>query len=414
MLREAVARGAAWGALLAIHLALPPVLARMHADIADEDAYRALGAALADRGSFALEEGSFHHRPGAPNTYFAPGWPLVLAGGRLLGGSEAGPWAALGLSWCLALIAADRLARALGLPDRARWALLLWLTLDPIYLYYHGHLMTEPLAVAMGLAILAVGVRFASGARWTDLAALGVLSGLGHLVRTALVLPVLASWLVASATVPWRRLVPRAVVFAALHLAVVGPWLARMERVGAGGLATELKLGHNLYCYNNIYVENPYRPRPGDSYRFPEGLEDLSPSERDGRLLRLALGGIVRRPDLYLRNCLRRVAYLLSPLPQFRDASPAEAAALAAATVAFVWAPWALVLAVLSRRRGPRTRGEWVVLAAIALWYAAHVLVHASIRQRLPSDPWVAALALALVSWSPRRAASSPGETLLS
>jgi hypothetical protein len=259
--------------------------------------------------------------------------------------------------------------------------------------------MTEPLTLALGAGLLATGIEWVERPQWRTLVALGVLSGLAHLTRTALLLPVLSIGLVAMATIPWRRLLPMALVFVLFHAAVISPWLLRMERIGAGGRSTELKLGINMFIYNNTLVNNPYRLGPGESHHEPPDLDEMTPASRDSRLLRLGVRSILLRPDLYLRNCLRRAGYLLSPWPNFTTPSPLKTAVLLLTTVIYLYAFWGLFLRTLWLGI-PMTKGRWVVLLALGLWYAFHILLHASVRQRLPSDVWVAALALS--AWSDR------------
>ncbi len=386
--------------LLGFHLLLPSFLSRWHVYIPDEDAYQNLGQNLARRGVYALDQGSFYHQPGAPNSYFAPAWPALLAVGQRLGGGLSGDWIVLGLVWCLASVTAWKLGRSLGLGPARCSLLLAWLTTNPLYLYYHAHLMTEPLTIALAAAILAMGVELVRAPRWGLVVVLGVLSGLGHLSRTSLLLPMIAIWIVAATCIPPRRFVAMAMVCLALHLAIVAPWLAQMGRIQAGTRATELKLGINLFVYNNNNVRNPYQPVPGETLGEPPGLEQLTPAERDATLFRLAVRGIVARPDRYLLNCLRRACYLFSPWPNFTATSPLKTMVMCLSTIVYFYVPWGAIL--FGFWRGSRLdRGQWVVLLSLLLWYAFHILVHASVRQRLPSDLWVSAFALSI--WSQGR-----------
>jgi uncharacterized membrane protein len=38
------------------------------------------------------------------------------------------------------------------------------------------------------------------------------------------------------------------------------------------------------------------------------------------------------------------------------------------------------------------------MVVALGIWYAFHIMINASIRERLPSDVWIAALAI--VTWA--------------
>jgi len=393
--REALA----FAALLSFHLLLPVALARWSVQIPDEDVYTGLAKNIATLGRFVLDFGAFHHAAFTPYTYVAPGWPAWLALGYLVGG-VAGMWIMLGLAWCLALILAELLARVLKLTRAARWGLLGWLTTNPLLLYYHSHEMTEAMALALGLGLVALGIAWLERPTWRTLLLLAIVSGLGRLTRSALVIPVAAIAIVAIATVrPWSRLLRMGLVFVVVQTAVVAPWLVRMHEVGAGMTSTELKLGVNLFIYNNVHVDNPYNVRPDESFQEPAGLDDMTPAARDKLLTRLGIEGIAQQPSKYIRNCARRVGYLLSPLPNFSESGKLKAIALALTTLIYLYGFWA-AFGIAEGLGAGLSRAEWVLLLSVVFWYAFHIAFHASVRQRIPSDPWIAALALAV--WSRR------------
>ncbi len=392
----------AWLAVFALHGLLVALGARYHSFIPDEDAYLNLARNLAARGDYSLDFPAFWHAPGQPNTYYAPGWPALLAAGYAAGG-VAGCWAVLWAVWCAASVLADRLGAECGLPERARWLLVAWLGANPLYGYYHGHLMTEPAAVAFTLAILALGLRLIRRPTARAAALLGAVSAAAHLTRTQTLLPLAAVWLAAPAFVPRRRLPLLVLVFAATHLALVAPWLARMASVGATPLAVELKFGSNLYTYCGALGDG--YGGGGPAVEYPPGLAELTPAARDRLLRRLALGAIAERPGDYLRACLARAGYLLSPVPNFGPGGGLKTYAMAGSTALFLYAPLLAVLAALAARR-PVPPAARVLVVAVALWYGFHVLLHASVRQRLPSDAVVAALALTL--WAGRRGPAAP------
>ena len=97
----------------------------------------------------------------------------------------------------------------------------------------------------------------------------------------------------------------------------------------------------------------------------------------------------------YLHNCLRRVWYLFSPVPNFYSASRSVKLAMVCSTTLFFYLPWAII-GVLIFRGARLTASESLLMTSVLLWYAFHIFMHASIRQRLPSDLWVAALALSM------------------
>src|SRR5262249_23224396 len=157
-------------------------------------------------------------------------------------------------------------------------------------------------------------------------------------------------------------------------------------------------MGFNLFLFNPPDGGNPYAHEPN---RFPAGIEKLSPGARDKVLLDLALDGIHKHPRVYLEHCLWRLGYLLSPVAQFPLVTSLQAHGLAAATVFFFCARWLTVFARLAA--GARMdRERLALLLAVTLWYLFHALINASIRNRIPSDPWVALLALSLLAQSIR------------
>lgn len=121
----------------------------------------------------------------------------------------------------------------------------------------------------------------------------------------------------------------------------------------------------------------------------------MEPAERDRYLARIALEGIIANPNAYLKNCLRRVCLLLSPVPNYHAASPSVTAGFAISTIVFVYLPLILVGIALVTRQ-PFSASQVFLLVVIVLWYISHFLLNASVRNRLPSDTLIAALALSL------------------
>jgi hypothetical protein len=186
-----------------------------------------------------------------------------------------------------------------------------------------------------------------------------------------------------------------ALAFALVHGALVAPWLWRMHRLQAGWLMTEAKQGLNVDFLRNGPGQDPDSWEAGRHVELPPEFEALPPSERNGLLLKIALERVWREPGLYLQNCLYRAGRLLAPVAHYHDASPRENLVLALATVLFLYVPWGLVLLGLVRGRAP-DRGDGVLLVAVILWYLFHSATVGSVRFRLPSDVWVAALAFSL------------------
>ena len=384
-----------WSLLLAIQFLLPFPFVATHKDIPDEDAYQNLAQNIVDHHAYFLNWTAFHEASGQPNTYYAPAWPAVLAAGYAIVHRPIGFWVASGIVWCICLTMVWMLGRSLGLNPIALWMLLAWFSTNPLYAYYHLHLMTETLGITIATAILAIGMRYVKQPSWQLACALGALAGLGQLTRTALLFPFIAVWIVFFAR-PFRLRFSFAALSLATYLAVVSPWLVRMHSVNAGFSSTELKLGQNLFLYNYPKVNNPYKIRSDEHIEFPPGLEQMTPAKRDALLTRYGVAEIVNYPTKYVRNCLRRAFYLLSPLPNFYTSSFRVAAALVCITLLYLFMPWAVVISLLLKGAARVTTSEAILLTAILIWYLFHILLHGSIRQRLPSDLWVAALAISM------------------
>jgi len=388
-------RGLLWAFVFTVHGVLVVAASWNHTFIPDESAYLNLAENLSKSGAYALDFASFWHAPGQPNTYYAPGWPALLAVGYSVGGMT-GCWIVLWMVWCVASLLAHWFGRECGLSERWSWVLVACITVYPTYAYYHGHLMTEPITICFLLAVVGFGLRFVRRPTVGHCVVLAVVSAAGHLTRTQAVLPLVAVALLPATAMPWRRLLSLAAMFVLVHLAVLVPWLARMASVGANPSSVKLKLGINLFTYCGASGGDGYRPevRP---VPYPPNLENLTPSDRDRLLRQLAVAAIIDRPGDYLRTCVDRAGYLLSPTPNFTQAGFVQTIMLASATVLFVYVPLAAVLVALFKRRLFEDSGR-LLLVTLCVWYTFHIAIHASIRQRLPSD--ILLMTLSLVLWT--------------
>lgn len=385
----------AWGFIFGFHFFLAIGLSLRHSNIPDEEAYQQLAVNIVEQQSYHTNFTHLFQKAGTPQTHFAPGWPAALTLGYLLFGTF-GFWVILGVTWCLSSVLIMKLGLALQLPPPGPWLLVIWLTVNPFMLYYHGHLMTEPLAICLVLAGALAGIHLLQRPSLANALILAFVAALGQLTRSQLLLLPAAAWLMAFVAMP-RAALRRFPVFLAAFLLMLAPWLWRMHRVGAGFTATERKLGVNLMTHNNPSVADSYDPSLLQDKDYPPGelLENLPAAERDRYLTRLAVAGIIEHPGQYAWNCWRRVGLLFSPVPNFHEASPLQTAGFIGATILFVYVPLALVsLGMVCRR--PLTTPQVFLLIVLALWYVSHFLLNASVRNRLPSDPLLAALALAL------------------
>ena len=376
--------------------------------VSGEGVYINLAKNLVQHGSYRLDYGAFWHASGQPYTYVAPGWPFLLSIGYAVAGLT-GCWVIMWLVWCLNSVLADRLASTLGLTNQWRWAFVGWVTLNPLFLFYHGHLMTESAVIGLNLALTANGIRLVESPTTWRVILFAAVAAAAHLTRTQAMLPVIAVWLVAAVTIPWRRMIPLFLLFAVLHVGLLFPWLWRMDHVGGSQFSTELKLGINLYQYSGTHVDDPYAPDTGSTLpagveTLPAGVEMMTPRERNRVLTHEALKQIVREPDKYLKKCLSRSFYLFSPVPNFYQVGRLQYLAILGSSLAFYHAFFVAAVVGLIRRR-PWSAGVWLMVVALGVWYAFHIMINASIRERLPSDIWIAALAI--VTWAPPAATSA-------
>jgi hypothetical protein len=256
--------------------------------------------------------------------------------------------------------------------------------------------MTEPAVIGYNLALSALGIRLVESPSAWRVTLFAAVAAAAHITRSQAMLAVIAVWLVAAFAIPWRRLIPLVLIFAVVHIGLLSPWLWRMNRVGAGWSSTELKLGINLYQFSGTFGVDPYGPE-GGRFPLPAGVERMTPRERNSVLTREALKRIGARPKEYLVQCLKRSYYLFSPVPSFYRTSRLQFFTVLISSLAFYHTFLVADVVGLIRRR-PWTPEAWVLVAALGVWYAFHLMVNASIRNRLPSDVWVAALAI--VTWS--------------
>ena len=176
------------------------------------------------------------------------------------------------LVWCLNSVLADGLASTLGLTNKWRWAFVGWVTLNPLFLFYHGHHNgTESAVIGWNLTVTAIGIRLVESPTTWRVILFAVVAGAAHLTRTQTMLTVIAVWLVAAVTIQWRRMIPLFLLFAVVHAGLLFPWLWRMNHVGGSPFATELKLGINLYQYSGTHVADPYAPDGGST--LPAGVD---------------------------------------------------------------------------------------------------------------------------------------------
>jgi len=84
-------------------------------------------------------------------------------------------------------------------------------------------------------------------------------------------------------------------------------------------------------------------------------------------------------------------------VPNFYQVRRLQYLAILGSSLAFYHTFFVAAVVGLIRRR-PWSAGVWLMVVALGVWYAFHIMINASIRHRLPSDIWIAALAI--VTWA--------------
>ena len=200
------------GAADAVHLG-----DRLH--YADEYQYVDIAANLARHARFSLD--GVH-----PTAYRAPGWPLLLAPIRFLGGGIVAYRLVNVALFALAVVLGWWLAREMGGKAVAALAAPM-LALYPIAVYTEGTLYPETLGSVLVLAGIAAGVRARAAPGPLSWWAVGSGAAFGYLILT-----IPNAWLPLAAVLVWlalgrRRLWRTACCVLLVAVAVVSVWVVR-------------------------------------------------------------------------------------------------------------------------------------------------------------------------------------------
>jgi 4-amino-4-deoxy-L-arabinose transferase-like glycosyltransferase len=314
-----------------------------------------------------------------------------------------------------ALLGAALAAGVFGLARRtfgptAGWVAGISIAVHRALLFLPGLLLKPNLFLPVWLGMLALIVSgFATGAARRRAFALGVLTGLGALLRgnVLLLAPLVVAW---PALAVWRRAGARpalalAGLCAAGVLSVLGPVAVRNQVVGGVFALTTSGAGTNVYGGNN--AQNPYgRATEFDWVRgIPEYEADdwrreaerrlgrpLDPGEVSGYWLGETWRSMRADPSLHLRILWNKARLTLGAYEV-----PDNHSLDWAGSFVPILGPWfpgrplwgtlgiaGLVLFVLRRGRGAVTSGGWPAFAAWLLYTATIVATVTAMRARLP------------------------------
>lgn len=203
--------------------------------------------------------------PGAVVPICPAGYPLIMAGARLLAG-RAGMFAVVPLLSGVAVWFTFLLARRLGGP-RAGVVAAALLGASPAFLYQAVQPMSDVPALALWLVSLSLTWRAIDGAGWRGFASSGAAAGAAILVRPNLVplAAVLMLWIIAARPGTLRERISSMVVFglgvlpfALGVMAVQNAMYGGPLKSGYGELGPLFRLGHvlpNLQRYPRWLVE---------------------------------------------------------------------------------------------------------------------------------------------------------------
>jgi len=304
---------------------------------------RAEQAGIAEDGSAyylplatSLWEGDgFANKDGRPTASHMPGYPLLVAAARWVTASFHGAIMAIQLlSGSLTVGLVFLMATTLTTPWAAHLAALIAVCWPDLVLYAGLNLSENPflcLALAGGV-ILSRLLRTGEPA---TAAMLGLVCGLGVLVRKSMVSFILA-WTIAvlvfpATRPPTRRLVNAAVLLAALALTLL-PWWGRNLRTFGEFIPLTTKGAHNIYSGTLIrpyYLSDARNdlvtPDPEEQMREEAVAERVhaagSFGERDRILLRATLDNVLRDPVAQLKHLARKAYFLWQPNVGSRHAS---------------------------------------------------------------------------------------------
>jgi len=261
----------------------------------------------------------------------------------------------------------------------------------PPLIWHSVHLMTEPLFISLSTLCIYALLRARREMGWAWLLTAGVAAGLGTLARSVLLgfVPFAALWL-WHASGRGRRAVARAVVFAAVAVLTISPWMIRNALVLRAFVPTTTDLGHGFYVANNpdaLNAREGFRV-PGDwSFILRPGETHIDEVTASRRLVREATLYLWRHKGAAVRLILRRFMTFWRFYPDPAFVTPRWQVMLYAAsyTPAFVF----MVIGIWIAHRGAEGRTSALLLVDTYVAYTVfiHTAILAMLRYREPLMP---------------------------
>ncbi len=347
-------------------------------------------------------------RPNEPTAHFSFAYVLFLAGTYALFGPH--PLAAriiqaliggILLPWLLYRLGKRLFGEPAGLAAAAIGAFYAY------FIYYAAALMTETFFILCVLGSLERTLELAENPSWRTALLLGLVLGLGVLLRQTLLLfvPFLLLWVLWTARrrIRWPHIVLPLLVIALLIL----PWTVRNYLAFGRFVLLNTNSGFAFFWANHpIYGTRfiPVLPPDGPSYQdlIPPELRTLDEAALDAALMRRGLGFILEDPGRYLLLSLSRIPeyFKFWPSPESGLVSNISRVGSFGICLPFMLYGLYLPLRHISQRRAIHDQRSTfhvqrltindqrstLLYLFIAVYTAIHLLSWALIRYRLPVD----------------------------
>jgi len=261
--------------------------------------------------------------------------------------------------------------------------------LYPTFIFFSGYLAPESLTLFLILSFLFFLARDTEKPSVSNYAFCGLFLGLAVLCRT--ILSLFFVFILAWMLLNYRGKKEIAVKFAVMVLvmaAVVSPWIIRNYRIHHAFLLNSTDSGQALYINNN---PDSFKDDPsGVAYYYkPEEFSNMGELETNRTLAGRAIEFIKKNPVTYIKYVGRRLLNFWRPFPH-RISGPGQpySAMHVAASAAYTIPLFALALAGFFM-----SLKNWKKLSLLyffMIYYCGtHVLVRATIRYRMPVEPYL-------------------------
>lgn len=286
-------------------------------------------------------------------------------------------------------------------PSRRRIWLLssLLVALYPFFIYYCGLLMTETLYMTCLLTVVVFVFRYDISPTASNAVMIGLLCGGTYLARSVIIglVPLILFFLVLR-----HRFSVRGWYHAGLTVLVfslmLSPWVVRNYQQFGEPVLSPTKGGPTFWARNNpLFLEQDL----AGSFLFPAGVErwrqepllqfpsfaEETEIERGRELFRRMFRFIVQEPGTYLKLCVKKAGWFLSPFGGPETPWWQIVVSLVSYGATFLFAIGGLLF------QGARSRSQLMLWGVIAYFVVFHSLINGDTRFRIPVDLFFLVLA---------------------